>query len=224
MWKLPAPILAFLILSASCNDRGPTIRDQKYSNDSIKVSIRQLKEIGFFKDYKQYTIDQIFEILHHRRIREYSEIFQGYYDPGMELEKYEILALDTTQVVFGDTEADVAKGNNAYISLLNTFSIASAGIFGPTNIREDWETDKGPINVSFVSNGDTINFKASYYDDYLDEKIFDIINQEMLKKGDEKFFFVSDGEELEFGQEYMFIRMTPSQKDSVEKALRWKFL
>jgi len=216
--------LTLLIIGISCNEHNPTIREKKYSIDSVKLSIRQLRGIGFFKNYNQYSDDQIFEILHQRRIKEYSEIFERYYDPGMELEKYEILALDSTQIVFGDTEADVAKGNNAYVSLLKTFSTASAGLFAATNIREDWVSEKGPIYVTFTSNGNEIKFEASFHNDYLDEKIFDIINQEMLKKGDEKFFFVSDGEELEFGQEYMFIRMTFAQKDSVEKALHWKFL
>jgi len=150
-------------------------------------------------------------------------MFEQFYDPGMELEAYRILALDRDRTVYGDAESSVGKGNNQYVFLLNAFSAASGGLFCPENITEKWESEKGPVHVSFSENGEQVSFEPEYLDDWLSEKAFDVINQQMAKNGMERFYLFLDRDGDGIGQNFLFIRMSEPQKQKLQETFGWKF-
>jgi hypothetical protein len=209
------------LVSTSCNSVNR--KSGKNTKDSVKQTIQTLRTYGFFSEYKSLNDEQLFDSLHQQRIAEYTEIFGYTYDPGMELEIYEVLQLDRKSTVSGDTESDVGKGNNQYITLLKAFSEASAGFFQPTEITEIWEHENGPIHVSFKDNGEVIKFNPTYHDDWLSEEVFAIINQQMMKRGDEKFYLYLGKDGWGLGQFFFYIRMNQAQKKSLENAFGWKF-
>jgi hypothetical protein len=123
------------------------------SIDSVKQIIHNLRPFGFFETYKALNDEQLFNTLHQERIDAYSKIFKRFYDPGMQLDTYQVLMLDRSRAVYGDAESDVGKDNDQYVSLLKAFSEASGGLFSPSNIVEKWESETGPIKVSFIEKG-----------------------------------------------------------------------
>lgn len=122
-----------------------------------------------------------------------------------------------------DLEADVYAENEVYCWILNTFSEASNGYFMPTEIQENWITDKGPISVNFISDGKEITFEPEYMDDWIDSKIFDLINIEMKKKSNEFFILCSGPDDDWFGQNAIFIRLNEHQRDILKNTLNWNF-
>ena len=213
-------ILAGILISSSC----PSFAQVKEPGiDSVKQTIIVLRKHGFFEKYSTLSNDQVFDTLHQQRIAEFSKMFERYYDPGMELETFQILMLDRKKVVYGDGEAGVGKGNNAYVSLLQAFSAASGGLFNPKNIIEKWETGEGPIQVSFINQDEKIMFEPDYTNDWLSEKVFEVINQQMIKNGKEKFYLFLEKDGLGLGQYFLYIRMTELQKKGLEKTFGWKF-
>ncbi|TWI85066.1 hypothetical protein IQ13_0221 [Lacibacter cauensis] len=222
MFRLLLTIISFLfLLTISCNS--PHKKNNENSVDSVKQTIHTLRSIGFFRKYESLSNEQLFDTLHQQRIAEHSKMFKEFYDPGMKLEKYEVLMLDQERAVYGDAESDVGKDNNQYVSLLKIFSEASAGYFQPTEIIETWETENGPIHVSFKEKGEEIKFDPTYHDDWLSEEVFDIINQQMIKNGHEKFYMYLGKDGLGLGQFFLYIRLTESQKQALENTFGWKF-
>lgn len=209
------------LLTISCNSSHKQSREN--SVDSVKQTIHTLRGIGFFRKYESLSDEQLFDTLHQQRIAEHSKMFKQFYDPGMKLEIYEVLMLDRERTVYGDAESDVGKDNNQYVSLLKTFSEASAGHFQPTEIIETWETENGPIHVSFKEKGEEIKFNPAYHDDWLSEEVFDTINQQMIKSGQEKFYMYLGKDGWGLGQYFLYIRLTKSQKQALENIFGWKF-
>jgi hypothetical protein len=221
MWRLLITIIVGLFIITSCNPSSGQMSDNYV--DSVKQTISSLRQFGFFEKYKSLSDKQLFDTLHQQRIADYSKMFERFYDPGMKLETYQILMLDRDRTVYGDAESDVGKDNNQYISLLNAFSMASGGLFNPKDITEKWDSEKGPVHVSFTENGEEILFEPEYLDDWLSEKVFEVINQQMTKNGKEKFYMFLGSDGWGLGQYFLYIRMAESQKQELQKAFGWKF-
>lgn len=199
------------------------INSKKKSNQKeVKQTISDLRRLGFFENFHALNDEKLFDTLHKIRIAHYSEIFKYYYDPGMDLEISETISLDTSRTIYGDFEDDVCKGNNRYVALLTAFSNASGGRFLPTQIKEDWSSEKGPIKVSFTIKEEQVEFSPEYHDDWLSEKAIDIINQQMIKDGNEKFYMFSNKDGWGLGQYFLYIRLREAQKDSIQNRFGWK--
>jgi hypothetical protein len=185
--------------------------------------LKTLIEAGFFKEYSALTEEELLNTLYQQRIEEYSRISKREYDPGMNFSLLELLKMDNKKFLDIDLEADVCSGNKVYTHLLEMYSNASDGQFLPSEIEEVWDSPTGPIQVSFSSNGKRIIFNPEYLDDWIDEKIFNVINNEMKKTGD-KFFFVCFGENDEWsGQNVIHIRLTTSEKKIIQEKFNWSF-
>ncbi len=215
-------VIIFCFASISCNFNSNDLN--KDSANSPKIIISELRKIGFFENFSSLTDEEVFDTLHQQRINHYTKIFGRHYDPGMNLSDYEILMLDNKRVVSGDYEADVGKDNDVYIAILETFSRASGGLFNPENIVEKWESDEGPVTVSFHNYNNTVEFKPEYQDDWLSGKVFSIINEQMAIKGNEKFYLFLGKDEFGLGQNFIYVRMSEIQKDAFQKHFGWKFL
>ncbi len=88
-----------------------------------------------------------------------------------------LLMPDTSRVWFRDLEG-VYQGENAYALSLQEWASISRGAFTPTEIAETWESDQGPVNVSFSFGGPQHTFvHPNGHDDFIDLRIVRMINQ-----------------------------------------------
>lgn len=212
-------IILLGLVGSSCNS--PTAMVKPTSLDTVKAKIITLRKYGFFERYSWSSNEDMFDSLYETRIADYSRVYHRFVDPGMQVEDYQLLYLDKERSVFGDSKAGVFEGR--YVDLITAFGKASNGLFTPTNITEKWESDTGPITVSFIHKEERIEFKPKQNNDWLCEQVFEIINVQMTKNGPQKFyrFLGTNGQGL--GQYFLYVRMTKEQKNRLEATFPWKF-
>lgn len=182
-----------------------------------------LRQAGFFEEYKSLTDVELIDILKRRRKEDHSKLFGYDYEPDDYLSSTSLVSEDDKKFLDIDLEAGVMDGNDIYVHLLQDFARASNGYFNPTSIKEEWESDEGPIKVSFSSNGQVIIFKPEYIDDWIDGRVFDIVNEEMKKVSNESFIVCSGPDDDWLGQNIIHIRLTEEQKELLIKKMNWNF-
>jgi len=187
------------------------------------LNLTNLRKTGFFKEYESLSEKELLNALHENRRKEYAKIFEYDYEPEKLRDDHELAVQDSKKFLDIDLEADVRAENQVYIYLLEDFAKASDGHFSPIGIEETWESDEGPIQVSFTSNGSDITFKPEYMDDWIDGKVFDVINAEMQKVTSERFYLCAGPNEEWFGQNVIYVRLTENEKKLLEEKLDWKF-
>lgn len=187
------------------------------------LNLATLRQAGFFKEYGNLSEQELLNILHDTIRKEYSTIFGYDYEQEKIKDDHQLAVLDTKKFLDIDLEADVCAENKVYTSLLEDFAKASNGYFSPTSIEETWESEEGPIRVSFMSNGSKITFEPEYMDDWIDGRVFEIINGEMHKATQEKFHLCAGPNEEWFGQNVIHVRLTGDEKKLLEEKLNWKF-
>jgi len=102
-----------------------------------------------------------------------------------------LLAYAEGDVWVGDPEADVCAENQVYREVLGEWAIISKGAFTPTSIREDWETDTGPVEVSFDLAGRLTKVSPAYENDWIDLKVLRQINA-LIATSDRQFECAAD--------------------------------
>ena len=182
-----------------------------------------MRQAGFFKKYETQTENQLLDILYEIKKQEYSKIFDYDYLPERKTDAYSIAGHDNEKFLNIDLEADVCSANRVYTWLLSAFSKASNGHFSPFDIAEIWSSEDGPIKLSFISNGETIIFEPEYMNDWIDGRIFNLINAEMKKVSDELFHLCSGPNDEWFGQNAIYVRLTAAEKNLLMDKLEWKF-
>lgn len=186
-------------------------------------NLKILRKAGFFQDFESLSDAELLEAIRKKRKEEYSEMFGQDYEPEDFSHLIELLSQDDKKFLDIDLEADVLNGNNVYVSLLEDFAKASNGYFNPIDIKETWVSDEGPIEVSFSSNGQKIVFEPEYMEDWIDGRIFSLINDEMKKVCNEHFQVCSGPDDEWFGQNIIHIRVTEEEKLFLEENLNWNF-
>ena len=181
-----------------------------------------LRSAGFFGHYKDLSDDGVYEALIAKKKKRYEEIFQGDYEPDLNFSNFELAQMDGTKVLFLDLEADVLNGNEVYVDVIKAFSELSDHQFQPTEIREVWQSDEGPIEVSFRSRGSLVTFNPQYIDDWLDESVFKACEKELKDLGIRVVLCIGDSEG-EFGQEIAIVRVTEAEQKILEEKLSWEF-
>ena len=87
-----------------------------------------------------------------------------------------LLSFDETRVWAGDPEADVGHGEQVYCEVLAEWSRISCGTFMPSEIEEHWESDRGPLVVSFSMQGKRYGLDPEWHDRWMDLTILAQIN------------------------------------------------
>jgi hypothetical protein len=87
--------------------------------------------------------------------------------------------MDAAHVWMDDTEADVCADNQVYSRFLRALAAISAGSFDPQGIAEVWDSDEGPIAVSFTLAGTRHELHPAYKDDWMDLTILETINTQL---------------------------------------------
>lgn len=187
------------------------------------LNLKTLRQAGFFKAYVNLSDKEVSDTLHENRRQQYAKMFGYAYEPELIKDDHKLALQDPSKFLDIDLEADVCAENKVYTSLLEDFASASNGHFSPANIEEMWESEEGPIRLRFQSNGSTVKFEPEYMDDWIDDQIFDVINSEMQKVTDEKFYLCYGPNEEWLGQNAIYVRLTKSEKKLLEEQLQWKF-
>jgi hypothetical protein len=217
-------IIIFFILLISCNNYKPkeNSKVEKVPKEKVIKSISILRESGFFEEYDKLSDSAIYEKLHSLRKIEYSKIFEKEYDPGMELDEFELCILDNKKVLYIDLEADVCSENNVYVDVIKKYSTLTNNIFNPQNITETWDSESGPIKVTFELDNKKEEFNPKYNDDWLDSIVFEICNKEIRKKNIRLVDCLGDSK-YGFGQDIAIMRLTKEEQKILEKNFKWKF-
>jgi hypothetical protein len=197
-------------------------REREIPKEEVLKSIEVLKKAGFFKNYKNLSAEKIFDTIYELRRKEYSEIFESDYDPKMNLEPIEIAEYDKSKLLFLDLEADVFNGNEVYKFVINRFSELSDGKFKPTELKEVWESNDGPIKVSFVSDNQLTEFEPEYNNDWIHESVFNICRKKIAEKN-VRLVYCLDNDGYGYGQVIAIMRLTESEQKVLETELNWKF-
>lgn len=214
----------FLILTltvlTSCNFQ-PKMEGE-ISMEQVLDNIQTLRNAGFFEVYESMSDLEVYDTIYADRKRRYSEIFEKQYDPGMNLDAIQLAKCDRTKLLFIDLEADVAMDNNVYIEVINAFAILSNKKFEPTDIKEQWTSKTGPVEVSFKSNDSLIKFKPEYQNDWLHESVFKICQEELGRKNIRITDCLSD-DGYGYGQAIAIMRLSEKEQKTLENKLNWKF-
>ena len=213
-----------VILFFSCNP----IQKKEVTIKKAQVldNIAILREAGFFEKYKELTDLEVYDEIYEsrkKRISKYTTDLGNSTDPGMELYPIKLAQEDFTKALHIDAEADVMIGNERYVWTINAFSKLSNGKFKPKEIQENWQTEIGPIRVTFESEDSIIVFEPEYKDDWLHESVFLICEQELKKRNIRIVRCLSEGGDEGYGHNIVIMRLTEAEQNILEKKLHWKF-
>ncbi len=109
-------------------------------------------------------------------LTEYEEQWSKALDPNKPWDDVYLLSLDRERVWTDDPECDVCAYNRVYSEVIPEWSRLAKDEFNPRDIEERWESETGPITVSFTLNGVRCGIRPEYLDDYLDLSILTQIN------------------------------------------------
>jgi hypothetical protein len=127
-----------------------------------------------------------------------------------------LLQYGSSKIWWQDTEADVLNGNNVYVQTLKQWATISEWVYAPTNIVESWQTDNGPVELSFDLNDTHQKIVPTYQQDYLDMDILKQINK-LIPDSESKFEML-----VAFDQAAFVLWLDKTEKASLVRR-GWRF-
>jgi hypothetical protein len=186
-------------------------------------TLKILRQAGFFKYYNSLTDDEILDKIHVERMREHSKIFGYEYDPGRNLSDQQLASQDSRKVLHFDLEADVCKENKVYTWLLQRLNELSGIDNLITEVIEEWESETGPIKLSYKLNDEKNVSQPEYLDDWVDQTFIDMTLEKISKVINEPFHICLGPDEDWLGQDVSYMRLTTEEREILEEKLNWKF-
>ena len=190
----------------------PSCTVAMHADQSIGERVIALRELGLFADRPDLSNEDISQRVEARL----DELYGGELladDPLLELI---VASLDDGRVWWGDLEADVANGNDVYVTTLAEWAAISKGAFAPEDIRETWDSEKGPVTVAFALDGENVELKPEYLEDWIDPRILAPINERIADSGRRFELFQA------FDQSAFVMALTDRERDALE-ARGWCF-
>lgn len=175
--------------------------------ESVAARAAALRRIGLFTDRAALSDAAIGTEVE----RAIAETWGNEIDPEEPMLDLLVAEQDTTRVWWRDLEADVAEGNNVYRSTLEEWAAISAGAFAPRSIEERWESDTGPVKVTFQIGGATHVLEPEYLEDWIDPRIATEINELIAASGLQFVFFKA------FDQTAFVVSLTSAERDALEE-------
>jgi hypothetical protein len=130
------------------------------------------QELGFFPDADPSDV-----------IQRYAEAHGEPPNPADPWHDVSLLASSPQGVWADDPECDVSMGNKGYTRVLPLWARISRGAFVPSHIREQWESETGPIRVTFRLDARTVSVAPRYRNDRLDLEVLRQINRLIAATG-----------------------------------------
>ena len=191
---------------------GPACTIAMNADEAIGERVVALRELGLFADRPDLSNEDISQRVEARL----DELYGGELladDPLLELV---VASLDDARVWWGDLEADVADGNDVYVTTLEEWAAISKGAFKPADIREIWDGEEGPVTVTFTLDGDNVELKPEYLEDWIDPRILAPINERIAGSGRRFELFQA------FDQSAFVMALSDRERDALE-ARGWCF-
>jgi len=176
-------------------------------------ALRFFKELGFFREYSEFSLDELADKLEQKQEEEWGETF----DPADRLSDLDLLRWDSERVWWRDTEADVCEENKVYENTLREWSAISRGSFLPTCVGESWQSENGPVCISFRMHGCVRAIVAKYIEDYIDMSILRSINEVM--RSDYRFEM-----HRPFDQTAFVVMLSRAERKEITKERLWRFV
>ena len=120
-----------------------------------------------------------------------------------------ICIADPSRAIWFDPEADVCEGNSSYVHFLAQLSSLTEGDASIGEVVEDWHTEPGRIFVTYKLNGDEHSLALHHYDDWVDPKVLEQLNDE-LPAGGRRFYCFDGG-----GQPYALTWATADEVGAI---------
>jgi hypothetical protein len=171
-------------------------------------SVHVYRQVGLFEEDANLSDAALAQKLSRRYAREHERPF----NPSDDWAELYLLALDENRFWWTDLEADVCRENNVYVRVLQEWARISRGSFSPEGIEETWDTDEGPVNVSFVLNAKRHVIHPLYLGDWIDILVLDTIN-DLIEASGFRFEYYPVGE----SQIAFVIVLTPEEKELLER-------
>jgi hypothetical protein len=127
-----------------------------------------------------------------------------------------LLAYSEGDVWADDPEADVCAENQVYTEVLSEWAHISRGAFAPADITEHWESDAGPVTLSFRLGGQPASVSPSYQDDWIDLEVLQQINALIAPSG-RQFECAGDGNFA------LVLCLTPDEKKAMQTQRNFPF-
>lgn len=149
------------------------------SEETVADRVSALRAIGFFVDRADATDDEIATEVAASIKAEWGDQI-GPADPLFDLL---VAGQDPDRIWWRDLEADVSDGNLVYQITLAEWGGISVGSFSPSAITERWDSDAGPVTVTFELDGTEHALQPSYLEDWIDLGILTGINELVASSG-----------------------------------------
>lgn len=213
-------LCAWLLVACAAKQKESTKKDRPSLKERFRTGVISLRQVGLFEDYKSLSDDSLTQLLSsiakEQHLWEVFEVYDSIQDG--DFINLKIAQLDPKRVWWHDLEADVLNGNMVYASTVKEFVELSGGYLRAEKIKEEWETDDGPVHISF-QDGETLRaFQLRSIDDWYDEDFFSYMEKFMTANGSPYNFYIYIGT----GQDVFLIRLTKAEKEMVEQKMRWK--
>jgi hypothetical protein len=137
------------------------------SQQAILEAVRYFRPLGFFQEFASQSDEELTATL--ERMYTHNGTLPWEYDPSSNpLAELALVSYDKQRVWWKDSEADVCEENRVYARTLQEWARISPGEFEPTDIRETWDSDEGPITVKLTHRSKAFSFQPEFYGDWLD--------------------------------------------------------
>lgn len=215
-----------LCLLAACNgqQKESAKKDRPTIKERFKAGVVNLRQAGLFEDYKSLSDDSLTQrlssIATQQRLWEVFDAYEAVSD-SIRNDDYinlKIAQLDPKRVWWHDLEADVLNGNMVYVRAVKEFAELSGGFLQADQIKEEWESDNGPVHISFQDGKTLRAFQLKSNDDWYDEEFFDSMEKFMTANGSPYNFYIYIGT----GQDVFIIRLNKLEKEMIEQKMHWK--
>lgn len=147
---------------------------KRESGEWLGEAVRYFHGMGFLAHYAGMSDDEIAA-----KIKEYHGIdWEEYIAAAADQASADMFLLmaDVDRVWFRDLEC-VYSGDRAYAHTLEEWASISRGAFQPSDIEETWESDEGPVRVTFTLDGAQHEYvHGDGNDDLIDLEILKMVN------------------------------------------------
>ncbi len=141
--------------------------------------VRFYRAQNFFEKYAALSDAEFADLL----MRWYAAAWAQPLDPSEFVTELRLLSSDETRVWWRDLHANVARGKNVYVTVLQAWSAIARGKFLPDEISETWDSEQGPIALAFLLDDEKVRVYPRPMGDEIDLGILPPINRLIEKTG-----------------------------------------
>lgn len=105
---------------------------------------------------------------------------------------------------------------DVYVTTLEEWAAISKGAFEPADIHETWDGGEGPVTVTFTLDGEHVELRPEYLEDWIDPRILTPINERIADSGRRFELFQA------FDQSAFVMALTDAERNALQ-ARGWCF-